>query len=192
MSASSLGLFTSDRERRLWLGVLAAVAAIYSTLGLARTWAGRLLDRGWLDEAFFLGLFLIVTAIVMQGLKARPRGLEIGAAVGVASVYLFVFLRMLIPEQRSHLIEYTIVALLIYEALTERSSRARVVPRPALLAIAMTALVGALDECIQALLPSRVFDARDILFNSMAAVMAVVASATLGWVRRRVRRRRRG
>ena len=31
-----MDLFTSDRERRLWLWTLAVLVAIYSTLGLAR------------------------------------------------------------------------------------------------------------------------------------------------------------
>jgi len=47
-------------------------------------------------------------------------------------------------------------------------------------------LIGVLDECIQAFLPNRVFDPLDILFNALAAVMAVVASAALTWARRRM------
>ena len=52
-----------------------------------------------------------------------------------------------------------------------------------------TGLVGSgvLDECLQGLLPSRVFDSRDILFNVVAAVMAVVASVALGWARSKFR-----
>ena len=45
-------------------------------------------------------------------------------------------------------------------------------------------LVGVLDECIQLLLPSRVFDPVDMLFNALAAVMAVGASSALHWARR--------
>lgn len=80
--------------------------------------------------------------------------------------------------------EYTVVALLIYEALTERASNGRRVPVPALLAIGATALLGVLDEGIQALLPSRVFDPIDILFNALAGLMAVLASVALAWARR--------
>ncbi len=35
-------------------------------------------------------------------------------------------------------------------------------------------------------LPSRVFDPEDILFNVLAAVMAVAASVALGWARLRM------
>ena len=60
---------------------------------------------------------------------------------------------------------------------------------PALLAILATTLVGALDEGTQTILPSRVFDPVNMLFNLLAAVMAVTASAALRWARRLALRR---
>lgn len=180
--------FTSARERRLWLWTLAAVVAIYSTLGLTRTLAGALRDGGLLEASFVLGMLLVGATILTQGLKTRPGGAEIGVALGIAAVYLLVFVRMAIPvEERTHLIEYGVVAVFIYEALTERVSQGRRVPVPALLAVLATALLGVFDECIQAFLPGRVFDPRDILFNVLAGVMAVAASVVLGWARRRWR-----
>lgn len=184
---SSAPLFTSARERRLWLLTLAVVVAVYSTLGLARTLAEVLRDRGLFDSVFVLGFLLIMAAIVTQALKTRPGGAEIGVALGVAAVYLMVFARLGIPEERTHLFEYSVVAVLIFEALTERAGRGRRVPVPALLAVAVTAVIGVLDESIQAVLPSRVFDLRDVGFNALAAVMAVAALVALERVRRRGR-----
>ncbi|MYA05004.1 MAG: VanZ family protein [Caldilineaceae bacterium SB0664_bin_22] len=176
--------FTSHRERRLWGWTLAVVAAIYSTLGLAATLAEFLRNRGLFDDLFVLGLILIGAAILAQGLTWRPRGIEIVVTLGIVATYLLVFARMAIPEERTHLIEYGVVAVFINEALTERASQGRHVPVPALLAVLATAMVGLLDECIQAFLPNRVFDYRDILFNGLAAVMAVAASVALAWARR--------
>ena len=119
----------------------------------------------------------------MTRLEANALRVEVGVALGIGVVYFLVFLRMAIPE-RSHLMEYSVLAVFIYEALTERASRGRRVPVPALLAIGATSLLGALDECIQLTLPSRVFDLQDILFNVLASVMAVVAMAALSWARR--------
>lgn len=59
--------FSSSRERRLWLWTLAVVAAIYSTLGLARTFAVELRHRGLVDAAFFWAFVLILVAIVALG-----------------------------------------------------------------------------------------------------------------------------
>lgn len=88
--------------------------------------------------------------------------------------------------ERTHLIEYGVVAILIYAALTERASQGRRVPILALLAILATALIGILDECIQAFSPNRVFDPQDMLFNVLAAIMSVIALMALAWARRRV------
>ena len=177
--------FSSRRERRLWAWTLAVVVAIYSTLGLARTLAGELRDRGLISDLTWLGLFLIAAAVAILGLKKRPGIAEIGVAVGVAGAYLIAFLRIAMPEERSHLIEYTVVAILIHEALLERASQGRRVFAPAFFAILATANVGVFDECIQAFLPNRVFDPVDIGFNLLAAVMAVSASVSLRWARRR-------
>jgi hypothetical protein len=61
----------------------------------------------------------------------------------------------------------------------------RRVPAPHRIAALATALLGALDEAVQALLPSRVFDPAGILVNPIAAVMAVAASITLRSAHRR-------
>ena len=179
-------LFSSRRERRLWLWTLAVVAAIYSTLGLARTLADAVRDDGLFGVGLFvLGLLLVLGTIVTEGLRTRPGGVEIGVALGVVAAYLLVLVRMAIPTERSHLIEYGVVAVFIHEALKERVRRGRSVPQPAVLAVLATSLVGALDECIQAFLPGRVFDSFDIMFNVLAGVMAVAAGVALGWARRR-------
>ena len=178
-------LFASDRERRLWTWTLAVVVAIYSTLGLARTLAGILRDEGILVAAFLIGMVLVGATVLALGLRTRPGATEIGIALGIAAVYFMVMLRMALPEERTHLIEYGVVAVFIHEALKERARQGRRVPSPALLAIAAASGVGTIDECIQAFIPSRVFDPEDILFNFLAALMAMVSSVVLSWARRR-------
>ena len=180
----SLSLFASERERRLWAWTLAVVAAIYSTLGLARTLNAVL---GFLNLGvglFLLCCLLVVATAVTQGLRVRPGGAELAVALGVVAAYLLVFVRMTIPTERSHLIEYGVVALFIHEALTERARHGRRVPAPGLLAVLAATLIGVVDECIQLALPSRVFDPIDMLFNLLAAVMAVTASSALRWARK--------
>ena len=176
--------FTSSRERRLWLWTLAIVTAIYSTLGLARTLAGHLRTHGMLETLFLISFILVGAVILAYGLKVRPGGLEIGVALGVAAVYILIFVRMGTPEERTHLIEYGVLSVFIYEALKERASHGRRVPVPALLAIVAASLIGLIDEIIQAFLPNRAYDPRDLLFNFLAALMAVAASMALSYARR--------
>ena len=170
-------LFTSTRERRLWLTSLAVVAAIYSTLGLAGKLAEVLREHHLMTPVFFLMMFLTVATIVGSGLKRRPGRREVWVALGVTAVYGMTVLRMGVsPEERTHLFEYGIVAVLIYQALGERARNGRRVPAPAVLALVATALLGWLDEGIQSLLPNRVYDNFDVFSNALAALIAIVGN----------------
>lgn len=139
---------------------------------------------------FLAAMALVGATVLTEGLTLRPKGLEIGIVLGIGAVYAMVLVRMAIPE-RSHLIEYGVVAVFLHEALYERASSGRRVPAPWLLAIAATTLVGVLDEVIQIFLPHRTFDPIDILFNLSAATSAVLAMAALGWAKSRSQRRSR-
>ncbi|MCY3801586.1 MAG: VanZ family protein [Chloroflexi bacterium] len=182
--------FSSHRERRLWLWTLAVVVAIYSTLGLTGMLAGFLRERGLGAPLFLLFMLLVAATVVTHGIKARAGRAEIAVALGVATAYLLVFFRMSILEERSHLIEYGVLGILIYAALVERASQGRRVPLPPLLAVVATTVLGVLDEGIQWFLPTRVFDPQDILFNFLAGAMAVGASIALAWARRKTMSRR--
>ena len=175
----------ASRERRLWLGVLAVLTAIYLSLGFAPALAGELRERGLLTIAFGLGMLLTAATIAAPGLKARPRGAAAAVALGVATAFLLMFTRLASPEERTHLIEYGILGALLHEALAERAAQGRRAPMPPLTAALAAATLGVIDEGLQALLPNRVFDPRDILFNALAGAAAVAAGATLSRLQRR-------
>ena len=181
------GFFSSRRERRLWLWTGAVVAAIYATLGLARTMADVVGNEDMLGATFGLGFLLVLLTIAWFGLTKRAGRCEIGIALGVVATYLLLFVRMGTAAERTHLVEYGVVAVFIFEALTERLDNGRHVPVPWLVAIVLAAFLGCVDEGIQAILPTRVFDPVDIVTNVGAATLAVGASVTLRWARARGR-----
>ncbi len=181
-------LFTSPKERRLWIFTLIVMIAIYATLAFARALADQLAETGLGAWLFICCCLLVLAAVLTQGLRSRPGPAEIAVALGISAAYILVFVRMSIPTERSHLIEYGVVALFIHEALKERKRNARRVPLPALSAIAITTVLGAIDETIQLPIPSRVFAWQDIFFNTLAATMAVTANASLTWARTRFTR----
>ena len=189
--ATPTPLFTSTRERRLWLWSLAVVAAIYSTLGLAGSLAARLREDNLTAAAVLVLMILTVATIVGSGLKRRPGRRELWVGLGLTAVYGMAVLRMGVgPEERTHLFEYGIVAVLIYQALRERARNGRRVPAPALSALVVAALLGWLDEVIQALLPNRVYDDFDVLSNAIAALIGIAGSVAIGWVNAVLDRRR--
>lgn len=186
-----MSLFSSPRERRLWIWTAAAVVAIYSTIPLAGSLIRVLPDENQAGFLFVVGMLLIGATIVVEGLKIRLSGAEIGIALGIVAVYLLAIVRLGISvAERSHLIEYGVVAVFIHQALLERASQGRNVRVPAVLAIAATTMIGVLDECIQFFMPNRVFDPIDMGQNFLAAFTAVLASMALGWARRRIGKRR--
>lgn len=180
-----MSLFASKRERRLWLWTLAVMVAIYSTLGLAGTLTDTLRDRGLFDGLFVVGFLILLAAVLVVGWITRPGIAEIGIILGIAAVYAMVVARMGIPvEERTHLFEYSLIGLLVYQALTERRNEGRPVAAPAAMAVAATAALGWIDEGIQWLLPNRVYDIRDVGFNALAGFIAVAGTMALKRVRR--------
>lgn len=154
--------------------------AIWSTLGLAGRLAEELRESNLLVIGFIAGFLLAVTAIVGLAVGTRPGKREFWLWIGVATAYGMVVVRMGIPiEERTHLFEYGLVAALVYRALRERMPGRGRVLTPAVLAVAITAGLGLVDESLQMLIPIRVFDLRDVAVNLLAGLMAVTASVVL-------------
>lgn len=185
-----MSIFTSRRERRLWLWTLIVVGVLYSTLGVTPMVAASPLFRNLNAGLFLLGMVLVGATIIVRGLKIRLTGLNLSIVLGVLAAYVLVFVRFTSTEERSHLIEYGVIAAFIHEALEERARQGRSVPFRSVVAVLITALIGAVDEFIQLFIPNRYFDPVDIFFNTMAAVLAVAAIAALGWAQKRTQRLR--
>ena len=175
--------FSSPREKRLWLASLATIGAIFTTLLSSSILADAWYNQNLSAIAFLFCMALVGLTVMTQGLNVKAKGVELGVGLGIAAVYFMVFFRLTIPE-RSHLIEYSVLTVFIYEALVERKSHGRKMPIPAILAVLAASLVGAIDEFIQLFLPTRVFDWTDILFNFLASMTAAVSVSTLRFIRR--------
>ena len=104
--------------------------------------------------------------------------------LGIVATYLLVFARMAIPEERTHLIEYGVVAVFVNEALTERASQGRHVPYPPCSRFWPRRWLACSTNAYRPSCPTVSSTTRDILFNGLAAVMAVAASVALAWARR--------
>ncbi len=165
---------------------MAVIAAIFASLGFSGSLVDLLTDDNVAAVAFGIALLLVSAAVLSQGLQSKPGGAEIAVAFGISAVILMLLLRLTLAE-RTHLIEYGVLAVFVHAALTERMEQGRHVRAPALIAVFLVAAIGLLDESIQLALPHRVFDPEDLLFNTLAAVTTVGAGLLLAAVRRRVR-----
>ena len=180
-----MSIFSSRRERRLWVWTLIVVSVLYSTLGVTPKVAASLLSKNLNAALFLVGMMLVGATIISRGLKIRLSGANLGIVLGVAAAYILVFVRFTSTEERSHLIEYGVIAAFIHEALEERARQGRPVPFYPVIAILATALIGVVDEFIQHFIPNRVFDPPDIFFNTMAGAITVAAISALAWAQKR-------
>ncbi len=92
--------FTSDQERRLWLGTLFILAAIYSGLGFGGILADEFHNKELLGIVFVLCRFLVLVVIVTQGLNKKLGADEITEGLGVMLAFIIVIVRMGIPEAK--------------------------------------------------------------------------------------------
>lgn len=178
-----MAVFVSDLERQLWLAAAAVLLAIGASLVWARSLADELRTRGLLDALFATALVMVLVAAVLLGWRTRPSAAAVGVWVAIAAAYLTALVRFALPEERTHLLEYGALALLLDAALRERRRHVDAGWAPSVVAVVVASTVGLLDEGVQLWLPDRVFDWRDVAFNVLAALMAVSASAVVRRVR---------
>jgi hypothetical protein len=181
------------RERRLWLAVAAAVAALFAALYPLQFVLDALRERNLLRLAiallFLLGAGIAVAALVRR--RAPPGAWLVLAAAG--ALYAGFALAMAVPQERLHLVECGGLALLLRAALAESFARRRPGARGwsvDLWALGAATAIGWLDEGVQGILPNRMYDLRDVAFNALAAGLALgtaaaVRRAMIGAERRR-------
>jgi len=179
-------LFRSIEERRWWSAVAAATGAIFLSLYPLQFAIDALRERNLLRKSIAAtgGLVGLIVAVWLVRRSAGWR--EWAALAGCAAVYTFVAARLEVVQERVHLLEYGVVALLVVAALEARSAAggAPASARPAVAAAALTTAIGWLDEGLQGLLPNRFYDLRDVALNAAAGVMALAALALSRWARR--------
>ena len=179
-----MGPSPTTRERRLWIATALALTAIYASIPFAGSLAAFLRANGLLAPAFATGFLLAIVVTIVRAIRHARGPRPLWVALAVVTVWGMLFVRLGVSaEERSHLFEYGLLALLIHELLLERRRVDRGgAARPAILAILATAGFGWVDEGIQGVVPGRVYDLRDVGVNALAGLVAVASSAAPGWV----------
>ncbi|HEX7150475.1 MAG TPA: VanZ family protein [Thermoanaerobaculia bacterium] len=164
------------------VALFATILFIYSTLGLVRPLSNWLRDHNLLRLAVGISFALAATAMAWLIFRdPRNRAPKVVASlIVIAGLYGAAILPMSSPEEKIHFIEYGVVALLAEGSAPQRWSATKKYLGAALFVLA----AGWGDELIQALLPSRYYDLRDVAFNAAAGVIALVALAAVRFSRR--------
>lgn len=168
---------SSSREMRLWSAAGLCLFLIYASLYIARPVAEYLRDRNLLRLVVSLTFILTGAIVFWRILLGRPGMRVLVTLMLLTGGFLVVLLGIpMLPEERLHFIEYGLFAGLVFGALRERRRRgAATLVSPFTGALALTFVAGWVDEGIQAILPNRVYDPRDVAFNTAAGVICLVS-----------------
>ncbi|MBT8190459.1 MAG: VanZ family protein [Bacteroidia bacterium] len=175
-----MSLFRSKKEKTYWIFAILVAFGIF--LGLfANRPLQRILTSPSVQFVLFLsGFILTIAAILFHGIKLKPSKIEIAIWIILAAFTMMFFFRLGAPE-RSHMIEYALLTILVHKALILRVPT-RSVLKNGLLAFLISSLTGILDETLQLFIPYRVFDSEDILFNILISFMAIGSSILLSYL----------
>ena len=155
-----------------WIAVGVYLAFIYSTLGIApAVWDGLndvLAGKAKLlvyIVAFLACIFLLIYVIFVKKEKVVNRYLLL-----LLFIWAFIALNRLAtrPVEKIHLIEYGFLSVLVYNALRKHLDPFD--KRLYIYGCLFCFGAGLVDELIQLFLPNRVFDLRDVFFNTFASI----------------------
>ena len=164
-------------QRKIWWTVISAyVLLVYATLSVVSVmWEqidGLLGGRGPLVVMLLVLLAAILVLVHMVFVKKEKEAKGYLLFLLFLWVYLALWKIANLPAEKMHLIEYCLLAIMVYNAL-----KIDINPYEWRLYIfggVFCILIAFIDEIIQGILPNRVFDFRDIFVNVMSSLTALM------------------
>ena len=153
------------KARWRWALLFLYIFLIYSTLGLVRRWVQILYEHGLVQNMTGLTVVLFLALSIAWGWQEASAVQRLGR-VGIGIFLVIVALFLEFPVERIHIVEYGLIGLMLGWALSGISCWPKWWP----LAVILVWMVGWGDELIQAVLPSRVYDVRDIVLNGFSGI----------------------
>ncbi|MFH1782999.1 MAG: VanZ family protein [Candidatus Omnitrophota bacterium] len=161
----------TSSAKTYWIFSALWTLLIYSTLYIVRPICNFLKKNAPFNEIVSLSLvvlFIFIVGIFFKKTKIKNIATYFLLAL-VACLYIITFKYIEYPEERIHLVQYGILAFLIYKALSFRLNGIR----PYLIAFLLTSLIGWGDELIQGILPNRYYQTTDVMLNSVSGSLSL-------------------
>lgn len=157
-----------------WAIVAGYTLLIYCTLQLMPPLVKYLnsITRENLTLLIYLGYLLIGLGLLICVLK-NSKVLHPSSYfwfLGLAITYVYCLVKLKIPAEKIHFIEYGLLAYFVYQALQLDVSRKKAY----YFTFFITGALGWIDEGIQKFLPNRVYDIRDVIINAFAGFLAIL------------------
>lgn len=162
------------KEIVAWLLVCIWTALIFAGIPVARS------IQGFVEASFGRAFFLVIVFSVLIAafsfcMIKLSRGVGPRICLSAVSLVYAVWTWQLRanPEEAFHFVEYGVLSVLAYQALSIRFEGALVFVCASLIC----SIIGNSDEVVQWLVPSRTFDFRDVWLNAAAGMLIQVAIA---------------
>ncbi len=168
-----------ETERRSWFYASIWSMIIFITVPLARAIQSYVSER-WGRDTFMYAV--IITVIIVSSfalLKLRQRKPATTKKnylwlVSVSAIFITYTIKLRRnPEEAIHFIQYGLLAVLVYRALTHRIADNGIY----FVALLITAAIGMVDEALQWLTPQRIWGLSDIWLNTVAAALSLLMIA---------------
>ena len=168
-----------ENERTSWFYVGIWSLFIFVTVPLAREIQAYVSEH-WGRDMFMHGVIIwviIMLCIALLKLQAKRRvatAKNYQWLLGISGAFVAYTIQLRKnPEEAVHFVQYGILAILVYRALTHRIADNGIY----IVAMLITAAIGITDEAIQWLTPKRHWGLRDIWLDTIAAALALLALA---------------
>ncbi len=162
-------MFASKRWRRSITAIY--LFCLYASLGIARSVAEYLRTQNLLRLTVSALFSLVLPAVLLWRFSVTGRQRMLRRVMLLLILLAAAFILSHTPEERLHFLTYGLLGWLFSWTLEEQQVSL-------FWPLLFVWLAGTGDELIQGLLPNRVFDLRDILFNGIAGAAGIAIFAT--------------
>lgn len=156
-----------------WTATVIYILALYLSLPFVpKIWEGlNSFFKGRIIPFLYTIYFLVGSGIFIYILSAKKGPLNYFLYFMQVGVFFMILNFLKIPAEKIHLAEYSILAILLYNSL--KFDFLRFDKRLYQCSVFFCFSVGTIDEIIQAFLPNRYFDWRDIFINTLSGIISL-------------------
>lgn len=176
-SGSNIEKNINSRELISWLWVFLCTIGIYSMIPLARgfqKFVYSTIGKEFFTYAVFFAVFVILITLLyffLFKLKITNISQYIWLFLCAGTCIYFTVQLGTHPEEALHLLEYGLLSILVFKALSHR-----IRDRSIYISVVLFVLfLGTVDEFIQWMMPNRYWGLEDVKINTLAAIIFQVA-----------------
>lgn len=163
-------------RRQRWGYVILMTSVVYATLYIARPICNFLRSNvPFFDRTASIALVIAAAAALGAIHYLKKKGLitkdsTFYLLAGAVVIYALISWQVKLAEEKLHFLEYAILSLLIYRALSLDVRGWRLY----LFSFILVFILGWMDELIQYILPNRYYEFRDVAMNGIGGIIGLV------------------